>query len=276
MHSSSAYILVFHGSHDPRSQRAAKQLTGYFRQAIQQAPCVAEAVGEVLDWRTPPVMANRSVVTEVALIPVQDVYLECVAQPLPEQIQQFIEQFIEQPNAQADGSIITEWRVIPVFLLAGMHVMEDLPAAIAAVQSAVPLTLLPHLGSHAGLRRLLNERMSVLPMEAWVLVAHGSRRAGANHRIETLAEHLGVVTAYWSTPPTLEQRLQELADSGLRRIGILPYFLFSGGITDAIAQTVSQLSQQCPQLSLNLVHPLDVNLPELADLLVDLAVGTRI
>lgn len=264
MQSFPAYILVFHGSHDPRSQRAAKQLTESFRQKIGQTSQVSQAVGTVSHGV--PESANLSLVTSP--IPVQDVYLECVPAPLTDQIQHFIEQIELTYSREA----IAQWQVIPVFLLAGMHVTEDLPAAIASLKAAPALNLTSHLGSHPKMRRLLNERMSLLPMEAWILVAHGSRRSQANQIIEDLADHLGVVTAYWSTTPNLEQRIQELATLGLRRIGILPYFLFSGGITDAIAQTISQISEQFPHLALKLVEPLDVNLPELADLLIDLAI----
>lgn len=151
--------------------------------------------------------------------------------------------------------------------------MEDLPAAIETVRNHHLFTpiVTPHLGSHPGLKRLLNERMSALPMEAWILMAHGSRRPEATLTIEQLATDLGVMTAYWSIPSSLEARIQELAALGIRKIGILPYFLFSGGITDAITQTVQQLTQKFPQLTLTLSHPLDHNLPELADLLIDLA-----
>jgi sirohydrochlorin ferrochelatase len=67
--------------------------------------------------------------------------------------------------------------------------------------------------------------------------------------------------------------LHELADLGLRKIGIFPYFLFSGNITDAIAQLVSRLSHQFPTLDLHFTTPLEAT-PELADLLVDFAKET--
>jgi len=262
--SDSAYILVFHGSHDPRSQQAAQQLTESFRQKIGQTAQVSHAVGESFDWSNPSA-SNLSVITQPHPIPVQDVYLECVPQPLPQQIEQFIEQ------TQAAGHPIAEYVVVPVFLLAGMHVTQDLPEAIATIGTTVPLRITPHLGSCSGLRRILNERTSLLPMEAWMLLAHGSRRREANQIIENLADHLGVVAAYWATEPNLEQRLHELTTLGLKRIGILPYFLFSGSITDAIAERVSQLTTSFPQLQLTLAQPFDVNIPELADLVLDLA-----
>lgn len=275
--SSSTYILVFHGSHDPRAQQAANQLTEAFRQRIQQTDPVIAAIGGAVPANAMPRRASTSAqllrmsaAVETGDCVVQAAYLECYPQPLVEQIDYVIRQ-----NSALDASLTVPCRVMPVFLLAGTHVMVDLPAAIAAVQTLPnqTLTITPHLGSHPGLKRLLNERMSPLPMEAWILLAHGSRRSRANQAIEQLALDLGTVTAYWSTAPSLETRIQELAASGMRRIGIMPYFLFSGVITDAIAQMVAQLRLTFPTLTLTLAPPLDGNLPELADLLVDLAAG---
>ncbi|MDX2239121.1 MAG: sirohydrochlorin chelatase [Leptolyngbyaceae cyanobacterium bins.302] len=280
MQTLSVYVLVFHGSHDPRSQRAAKQLTESFRHKIQQSAHVNQATRQDLQWVSSPRRSTFAASTGFSSgatsaetsVWVQDAYLECYSLPLPQQINQFVQQIY----AISDTSDTIRWRVIPVFLLAGMHVMEDLPMAIATAHtlsdSSPQLQITPHLGAHAGLKRLLNERMSALPMEAWILLAHGSRRPNANETVEQLATDLGVVTAYWSTPPSLETRIQELAAIGIRKIGILPYFLFSGGITDAIAQTVAQLALALPNLTLTLSHPLDASIPELADLLIDLAV----
>jgi sirohydrochlorin ferrochelatase len=107
-------------------------------------------------------------------------------------------------------------------------------------------------------------------MEAWILMAHGSRRPGANAAIDVVADHLGAVSAYWLTPPSLQSRLEELQQTGCRTIGILPYFLFPGGTTDAIAEMLAQLSPQFPDLQLHLAAPLEAS-PELADLLIELA-----
>jgi sirohydrochlorin ferrochelatase len=49
----------------------------------------------------------------------------------------------------------------------------------------------------------------------------------------------------------------------------LPYFLFAGGITDAIAQSVSGLQAQFPRLQLKLAEPIGAS-AQLADLIVDL------
>lgn len=266
-----AYLLVFHGSRDPRSQTAAITLTELFRQRIQYAESPA-VIGEV--ERSPssyptfsrtgwPTFATSE--AEQPSVPlVGTAFLECMPIPLHQQIAEFIQ-------AQA----ITNLQILPVFLSPGVHVMEDIPAEVAIAQQTlagtVTIEVAPYLGTHAKLRRLLTERMSLLPMQAWILMAHGSRRPGANAAIDAVAEHLGAVAAYWLTPPSLQSRLEELQQVGCRTVGILPYFLFPGGTTDAIAEMLTQLSPQFPNLQLHLTPPLEAS-PELADLLIELAV----
>ena len=67
----------------------------------------------------------------------------------------------------------------------------------------------------------------------------------------------------------LNSTVAELVQIGHRRIGVLPYFLFAGGITDAIAELVMRLSWQFPDVKLTLAEPLGAN-PTLASLVLDL------
>jgi sirohydrochlorin ferrochelatase len=87
--------------------------------------------------------------------------------------------------------------------------------------------------------------------------------------VEAVAEQLGAVAAYWSVKPTLEEQLLALADAGHKQIAILPYFLFSGGITDALRQSVSSLQERFSKVQLSLCNPIGVS-SQLADLIVDL------
>lgn len=272
----SACLLVFHGSRDPRSQKAAMTLTASVQQKAAYSGAVPQALGQV--WALQPDVSlltqderlGKTPVSEAPLA-IADAYLECHPLPLHKQIGQFVDRLSAQPGGIVEGLRL---RLVPVFLLPGVHVKEDIPAEVAIAQTALPasitLEITAHLGSCAGVRRLLTERMAGTAMEAWVLLAHGSRRPGANQAIEALAELLGAVPAYWATPPDLATQLHHLQSLGLRKIGIFPYFLFRGGITDAIAQTVTQLTQQFEELTLWLTDPLDAS-PELTDLLVDLA-----
>lgn len=226
---SSAYLLVSHGSRDPRPQAAMAQLATSLRQKIQA--------------------------------PVGIATLECSPLALHEQIRQFSQTLTPQN--------IDHIQIVPLFLLPGVHVVEDIPNQVQIAQQSASITiaLSPHLGTHPGLKNLLASRLS--PETAYILLSHGSRRSGGNQSVEDLADALNLVPAYWLVAPSLETRLQELSQKGHQNVTILPYFLFPGGITDAIAQTVEQLAPKFPHLHLTLAAPLEVS-HALVDLLVDL------
>ena len=237
MSQSSAYLLVSHGSRDPRPQVAIAQLA----QRVQHK-------------MLPPSALVGSAV------------LECAPLPLHEQIQQFSQTAIAQN--------IRHIQIVPLFLIPGVHVMEDIPEQVKIAQQAlketVTIAISPHIGTHSGMENLLANRFAQCSANAYILMSHGSRRSGSNQPVETLASKLGAVSAYWSVAPKLESRLQELAQSGCQKVAILPYFLFAGGITDTIAQAVDQLSHQFPNLALDLAAPLEVS-DRLADLVLDLS-----
>ncbi len=191
--------------------------------------------------------------------------LELASSTLHEQIQQFAN--------LALGAGCQQVQLLPVFLLPGVHVMEDIPAEVALAQAnlgdAIALNLQPHLGTHPGLGRMLAKQLSLVDTDAKILLAHGTRRSRGNESVEMVAEQLRAVVAYWSMQPTLEDQVTALTSAGKQQITIVPYFLFSGGITDAIAQMVTTLQQQFPQLILRLSEPIGVSV-ELAKLVVDL------
>lgn len=214
---------------------------------------------------------------------VRTAYLELAPLPLHRQIEQFGKEAMRffgtgcaialAPEAVAIAPGLNRLQIVPLFLLPGVHVMEDIPVEVGlarqALNSSLTLDIRPHLGAHPGLRRLLANQMNAVSADAWILLSHGSRRPGGNQSVEALATQLGAVSAYWSVPPSLEMRVSALVDAGHRQIGILPYFLFAGGIMDAIAQAVEQLSQTFPTVNFKLAEPLAAS-AELADLIVDL------
>ncbi len=280
-----AYLLVSHGSRDPRPQAAAAQLAARLGELLQPAarmnfpdeiPIRFRERFAVPDGDSPPTVLPIAEARRVGTA-----QLECAALPLHQQIVEFSQSQFE-PSQWTDPSQRAHLRgeappqrlvVLPLFLLPGVHVMEDLPAEIALAQqalgSAVEIAVCPYLGTQPGLRRLVREQMATLPMAAWILLAHGSRRAQGNQPIAAIAEDLGAVPAYWSVSPSLEDRLPELIQLGCQKIGILPYFLFSGGITDAIAQSVEAIAQRFPDLTLHQASPLDGS-PALVDVLLDM------
>ena len=239
----STYLLVSHGSRDPRPQIGLENLSQLLSQKLPDSfPAVATAT------------------------------LELGPAPLHEQICSFGEHTLSLG--------LTQLQILPVFLLPGVHVVEDIPAEVEIAQKTfgdkLKIEVRPHLGSQeAGLTNLLKTQMQDVPFlpnllsPKWILLSHGSRRPGGNSTVEEIASQLGAQTAYWSVKPSLEERIDSLVRGGQQQIGIVPYFLFNGGITDAIAKNVAQLKQQFPAAELHLANPLGASV-ELADLIRNL------
>ncbi|MCC5637769.1 sirohydrochlorin chelatase [Nostoc sp. CHAB 5844] len=236
---SSAYLLVSHGSRDPRPEIALQQLKELIDKKQQSYPSGKKLVGLA--------------------------YLETRPEPLHVQIKEF-----------AHSAVIAGCnclKIIPLFLLPGVHMMQEIPEEVALTQQAIgqniSLELLPYLGSQPGLTTLLSQQMADITTQAWILLAHGSRRPGFQQPVENIAVNLDAVAAYWSVPPSLETQVEELVAAGKEKIAILPYFLFAGGITDAIAQLTETLKLKFPAVTFQLAQPLGAS-AELADLIWDL------
>jgi sirohydrochlorin ferrochelatase len=236
----SAYLLLSHGSRDPRPEIAMQQLAGLIREKLHN-------------------INQQENLLDIA-------YLELSPEPLHKQIQKFAEGAV---NAGCH-----RLKVIPLFLLPGVHVMKDIPDEIALAQQALGQDMIVdlqlYIGSHPNLESLLSKQISTKNTAAWILLAHGSRRPGSQESVDAMAKNLGAVTAYWSMTGSLESRVKELIAVGKREIAILPYFLFPGGITDAIALSIETLKLQFPLVNFHLAQPLGASTEELAELIWDL------
>jgi sirohydrochlorin cobaltochelatase len=235
---------VAHGSRDRRSQAALVQVAQMLQMLLLEK------------W-------GQALVTTGAL--------EFGEVSLAERIQQSVE------LAKTQG--YKNLRVVPIFLLPGKHVSEDLPLTLASAclmsDCDFPVHLCPYLGSHSGIEKLLANRMAEINVDRWILLAHGSRRLGGNYPVAQLAERLQALTAYWSTAPDLASRLPQLQAEGDRRIGIFPYFLFPGKIMETLSQQIQAYGQQFPELDLHLLRPLEPS-TELVNLILDLIQPQRL
>ncbi|MFN6535376.1 MAG: sirohydrochlorin chelatase [Nostoc sp. EkiNYC01] len=241
-----AYLLVSHGSRDPRPEIAMQEL--------------ARIVSEKLHKNHN--QANSEHVVGIAA-------LEMSPKPLHEQIKQFAETAFGVQKVSENKNHL---KILPLFLLPGVHVITDIPAEVALAQQGtgkdIMIELQPYLGSHPDLNKLLSKQIAKIKAEAWILLAHGSRRPDSQRLIEAMAASLGAIAAYWSVPGSLELRVKELVTAGYREIAILPYFLFPGGITDAIATSIETLKLQFSAVTFHLAEPLGAS-AELADLIWD-------
>jgi sirohydrochlorin cobaltochelatase len=230
---SNAYLLVSHGSRDPRPQVAIDQLADRLRLHL-----------ETISLIKPPILVGTA-------------QLELAAQPLHLQISDFARQCIQLG--------ISRIVILPLFLIPGVHVTEDIPAEIILatqkIGDVVKLAVAPFLGLNSDFADLFAQNRSSLPSQS-IILAHGSRKIGGNAIVEQLASRLDLTAAYWSVAPSLADTVAQLIATGATEIGTIPYFLFAGGITDAIEKLVSELGTQYPQVQLRLGEPMG-NSPEL-------------
>lgn len=260
----SAYLLVSHGSRDPRPQVALDRLAYLVDQKLTTREMSRINDSGVFSPQNLTEGAT-TLLCEPETMSVRTATLECHPLPLHQQI---IE--AAYPN-QASG--FSKLKIVPLFLLSGVHVQVDLPAEIEAAQSLLgnssQLELCPYLGSSSQILEILARKFNPDPTEIRIILAHGSRRVGGNTVIKTLAHQLNAIACYWSVAPNLETVIANLDLDKSKKITILPYFLFSGGITDAIAAQVQQFQQKFPQISFKISSPLGAT-PELAQLILDL------
>lgn len=262
LQSPSAYLLVSHGSRDPRPQIAIEHLITLMQARLTMsrspnAPQLAHRQSPLSSMMPSPLIGAA--------------VLELAPLPLHQQIQQFA--------AQASSLGYQQIKLLPLFLLPGVHVMEDIPAEVAMAQTAIgpdfAIGVGPYLGCHPGLRKLLInpvDRMAADPTIRRIIVSHGSRRPDGNRPVETIATDLNALPAYWSVPPSLETQVTTWVKQGSQHIAILPYFLFEGGITDAIQAEVERLRPQFPYVQLHLGRVIGAT-PALAGLVWDVLNG---
>ncbi|MBW4460670.1 MAG: sirohydrochlorin chelatase [Nodosilinea sp. WJT8-NPBG4] len=303
---STAYLLVSHGSRDPRPGQGMERLAHFVRSQesglwenqpsppdrsdSRMKPVERSATGRsaasqaasflrrapALDWLRPSPISVlgeeagifRSRVSQPETVNgplVGTACLEVGAVPLHQQIVAFSQ------RAQATG--VHRVRVLPLFLLAGVHVMEDIPAEVELARQALPglsLEVCPHLGSHPGLMGFLRHKLRTTATEGLIVLSHGSRRPGGNAPINVLAQGLGGIAAFWAVAPSLDTQVIHHMQSGVQRVAILPYFLFAGSTTDAITHHTEELAERFPQMGFHLLPPLGPS-TELASLVIDLA-----
>jgi sirohydrochlorin cobaltochelatase len=206
-----AFFLVAHGSRDARTQESLLQWAKAFQAQLMESGNPSAA------W-------------------VQTGTLEFADQPLAEQLVTFA----HRAKPQGIRTVI----VIPLFLLAGVHVLEDIPEAVAIAQSQLGhqshLQLTPHFGAHPDIPKLLRLNMQHQSVERWILLSHGTRRPEGQRTIEAIAAQLGILSAYWTQPPSLRACLSQINPQE-SRLGILPYFMCAGSILDAISAQLYEL-----------------------------------
>jgi sirohydrochlorin cobaltochelatase len=253
LHDSPAYVLVFHGSRDPRPHSAVTQLAELVRAGLLLRQGIS---------------VTRSHCFPVTLLDRPEIFLETASLELSEiPLHQRIEEFARQ--AEEKGA--TTLQIIPLFLLAGVHVVEDIPREVSLARSSLPLQIKPYLGSYRGVQKRVAREFDRFPDSARILLSHGSRRPSGRATIETLAASVKATAAYWSVEPSLADTIETLIATGRDSIAILPYFLFPGTITDESERQILSLSQKYKNVNFFLGQPFGAT-EELARILLEEAI----
>ena len=184
--SSPAYLLVTHGSRNQKSQAS----TQIFLQTLK------------------PHLPNAQLF---------HAQLEGADEPLHQQILHIT----QQSRTQGTDRL----HILPLFLIPGVHIMEDLPQEVALAQEILSLTDPSFkLSTLAYLGQQLQNHPHLFPTQSShqrLLLTHGSKRPDSLKLIETLAQTLHSTPAYWSIEPSLSTQLQTLTQQGHQQIQIL-------------------------------------------------------
>lgn len=176
--------------------------------------------------------------------------------PLPEQIRQFSQ------RAQAQGA--ERMVILPLFLLPGNHVVVDLPLAIAAANSVLPIELLPFLGEQPLFRAWL--QLAIAHESAHILLSHGSRRPEVLPWFEELCQTCGVRPALLTHVGSLDHAIEARMAQGYTSSKVYGYFLFGGKTVDQVHHQLATLQVRYPHHSVSLV-PAIQPLPSLINVL---------
>ena len=295
-----AYLLISHGSRDPRHQTSINRLAQLVRERLnpsslgpwseQSSESLSErkagvTAGGVSTKRTlasrearrsgivdgavtTTVPRTEAIVSSPVRLPQERVMvgtaiLDFGLLPLHQQICEF--------GRRLSSAGVKRLRLVPLFLLRGKHVMEDIPSEVELARKRlvglIELEVVDHIGGCSQMSSLIDRRLSRSPKAGRLLVAHGSRRARGNRPVDSLAKSLGMAVAYWTTESDIENQIIQLMQQGCSTLTIFPYFLFAGGITDAVAHLTEELAERFPRTNFRLLPPLGAT-ADMADLVV--------
>lgn len=237
MFNHSAFLLVFHGSRNPNYLSSPLQLATLIRTIL------IDQYFDIPELNSVSPQPDQELLTRSNhFVPplIKVATLECTDIPLSQNIIEFAQQAINQ-NYQ-------RLILIPVFLSAGVHVLEDIPAELVLAQqvlgNAIEVELTDYVGNFPQMQNLIANRFKKFDSSEKVILAHGSRLSAGNVAVENLAKAVDANNAYWTIKPNLFKIVQLLIEQGKTSIVIVPYFLFIGRITDIISAQVLEMQKE--------------------------------
>lgn len=178
--------------------------------------------------------------------------------------------------------------IVPMQLTAGRHVQHDIPNQVRQALKRLPrmsVAFANHLGSHAGLVELAEERLNRavggrVPARscALVLVARGSRDPAVRDEIVRLARlrrelnGMGEVFASFlaMSEPLFDEVLDRTALANWDRVVVQPHLLLPGLLTRRVEATIRNMSARYSQTEWITTAPLGPD-ARLAAMALDLA-----
>lgn len=174
-----------------------------------------------------------------------------------------------------------EIEVLPLFLFAAQHLKNDIPKILEGFRAYYPnavIRLGKELGPDPKLTFIALQRMnpkSKHPNSTVVLfMGRGSRdpKALEDFKLQVqnfsqLRRFKNVLPCYFeAAQPSLEQGLEEAAQSNPKRIVVLPYLLFKGSWQERVKSTIKEFRNLHPNIDLWMSPPLGFH-PELIKIL---------
>ncbi|WP_417316814.1 sirohydrochlorin chelatase [Emcibacter sp.] len=160
---------------------------------------------------------------------------------------------ITQVLLQMEEERIQELLVLPLMLFPAMHVSEDIPE-ILRNYTLSGSSMKIHYGSETGASNRIIEAAAQAvrqsggdKAEGLILLVKGSSNPAVAERgqevlsglLERLEIPAGSLCFTGEKKPGLEEALNEMADQGITRLAVSPFFLFSGRLLDRAEKTVA-------------------------------------
>ncbi len=179
---------------------------------------------------------------------------------------------------------------IPWLLLGAGHVKNDLPAAIQWARRRYPQVVIRYgtpINVQPELLAVLADRLAAIdpdkglgsPTTAVLLVQRGSSDPEANAEVSRAARLLWEGRNYRTvevafsgiTWPTVSEGLQRCLVYGVRRVLVVPYFLYTGILVKRLSRTVAEVAATHPQCEFRVAQHLgqDTRLDMLAQRMIE-------
>ncbi len=249
-----AHLLITHGSRNPTSAASAQSLLQKIQPHLPQAQLF-------------------------------HAQLEGTESPLHQQILE-IAHHLQTQN-------IHHLTILPLFLIPGIHILQDLPQEQTLLHPLLPKTfhlhplppLYHHLPHHPNLfPPLISTGAPPAPSSPEIpappapssplkiLLTHGSKTPNSDRPIHQLAQIHNALPAYYTTEPSLQTLLTQHQNHP--HIHILQHFLFPGTITQKLQTLIQQHQTQKPHQIITQTPTLD-QLPTFPSLLAQILTSSH-